>query len=69
MGSITVYCSVRALTNAFRLIKVDLHKHPQGTRFVVLKVMDVLFAKHRDSRVTIHLVRGDTDILHSVKET
>ncbi|KAF8435281.1 RNAPII transcription regulator C-terminal-domain-containing protein [Terfezia claveryi] len=30
------------------LMKVDLHKHPQGTRFVVLKVMDVLFSKHRD---------------------
>jgi len=43
---------------SFRLIKVDLHKHPQGTRFVVLKVMDVLFAKHRDGRVALRLLWG-----------
>ncbi|KAF8476066.1 RNAPII transcription regulator C-terminal-domain-containing protein [Kalaharituber pfeilii] len=30
------------------LLKVDLRKHPQSTRFVVLSVLDELMGKHRD---------------------
>lgn len=31
-----------------RLCKVDLQKHPQGTRFVVLALLNGLMLTHRD---------------------
>lgn len=31
-----------------RLCKVDLQKHPQGTRFVVLTLLNGLMSIHRD---------------------
>lgn len=37
----------------YRVLKVDLRKHPQGTRFVVLKAIDQLMAKHRDGKVML----------------
>jgi len=48
----------RILTHYHRLIKVDLRKHPQGTRFVVLTVMDKLMAKHRNGTYFSNMEHG-----------